>query len=222
MNNNQQNRDESLITFLELALDKDKKMTAEQNEDLERNLKAKEEANQKRLLAKLQRDKNPHIKELISKVEQSKENTDEFSGKLREETDKHDQVVDALVELKERLKIRTEEFEELKTKTEGQDEKIAGLKETIDGKQADVNKRLKVVEEARKINLFEDEKNRKYQQANAALRAKLDFIEAEYDYTSSVKQLSLDDFKELMNSNTHVNETIDGFTSKLGQVQKEI
>lgn len=34
-------------------LDKDKKMTAETNEDLERTLKAKEEANQKRLLAKL-------------------------------------------------------------------------------------------------------------------------------------------------------------------------
>ena len=85
-----------------------------------------------------------------------------------------------------------------------------------------MNKRLKVVEEARKINLFEDEKNRKYAQANAALKAKLDFIEQKYDYTSSVKQLSLDDFKELMNSNTNVNETIDGFTQKLTTVQKEI
>ena len=99
---------------------------------------------------------------------------------------------------------------------------MSELKGIIDGKQADVNKRLKVVEEARKINLFEDEKNRKYMQANAALKAKLDFIEQKYDYTSSVKQLSLDDFKELMNSNSHVNETIDGFTQKLGTVQKEI
>lgn len=99
---------------------------------------------------------------------------------------------------------------------------MAELKEIIDNKQADVNKRLKVVEEARKINLFEDEKNRKYLQANAALKAKLDFIEQKYDYTSSVKQLSLDDFKDLVNSNSHINETIEGFTSKLSGVQKDI
>jgi hypothetical protein len=93
-------------------------MTAEANEDLERNLKAKEEANQKRLLARLQRDKNPHIKELISKMEKKNENTEEFSIKLRDETEKHDQIVDALVEIKERLKLKTADFEEIKEKVE--------------------------------------------------------------------------------------------------------
>jgi hypothetical protein len=54
---------------------------------------------------------------------------------------------------------------------------LKDLKETIDEKQADVNKRLKIVEEARKINVYEEEKNRKYAKANAALKAKLEFIE---------------------------------------------
>jgi hypothetical protein len=60
---------------------------------------------------------------------------------------------------------------------------------------------LKAVEEARKINLFEEEKNRKYAKANAALKAKLQFIEEKYDYTSSATGLSLDDFRELVQSN---------------------
>lgn len=81
-------------------------MTAETNEDLERTLKAKEEANQKRLLAKLQRDKNPTIKELIAKVENNKENTEELGAKHREESEKHDQVLNELVELKERLRLK--------------------------------------------------------------------------------------------------------------------
>ena len=51
-------------------LDDEKKRIDESNEDLERQLKAKEEANLKRLLAKLQKDKNPEIKELIAKEEQ--------------------------------------------------------------------------------------------------------------------------------------------------------
>lgn len=50
-------------------LDDQKKITDEANEDFEKQLKAKEEANQKRLLAKIGRDKNPDIKELEQKIE---------------------------------------------------------------------------------------------------------------------------------------------------------
>lgn len=54
------------------------------------------------------------------------------------------------------------------------------------------------------------------------MKAKLEFIESKYDYTSSAKNMSLEDFKELMNSNANVNSTMGGFTSKLENVQKEI
>jgi hypothetical protein len=96
------------------------------------------------------------------------------------------------------------------------------MKADIDAKQAEVNANVKAVEEARKLNLYEDEKNRKYAKANAALKAKLDFIETKYDYTSSAKNMSLEDFKDLMNSNSNVNTTMDGFANKLGGIQKEI
>jgi hypothetical protein len=58
------------LTDQKERFDDEKKLTDEQNEDLERQLKAKEEANQKRLIAKLTRDKNPDIKELIAKEEE--------------------------------------------------------------------------------------------------------------------------------------------------------
>jgi hypothetical protein len=50
----------------------------------------------------------------------------------------------------------------------------------------------------------------------------LDFIEQKYDYSSNAKQLSIEDFKELMTSNTNINSTMGGFTDKLLVVQKEI
>jgi hypothetical protein len=71
---------------------------------------------------------------------------------------------------------------------------------------------LQEVEEARKTNKFEEEKNRKYAKANAALRAKLEFIESKYDFTSSAKSMSIDYFKDLINSNSDINSTVDGFT----------
>mmetsp|Transcript_7524 Transcript_7524/g.12700 ORF Transcript_7524/g.12700 Transcript_7524/m.12700 type:complete len:314 (-) Transcript_7524:26-967(-) len=203
-------------------LDEQKKATDEQNEDLERQLKAKEEANQKRLIAKLQRDKNPEIKELIQKEEQQMESNEDFNNKFREEREKLDQLLDEQVQLKETLKLTVERYEHTVKLIAVQDEELKSLRQVIEDKQKTVNGIHKEVEEARRVNEFEEEKNRKYAKANAALRAKLEFIESKYDYTSSAKNMSLEYFKDLMSSNQNVNSTMNGFTEKLSNIQKEI
>lgn len=63
----------------------------------------------------------------------------------------------------------------------------------------------KVVSEARRLNEAELDKRQRYLKANAALKAKLEFIESQYDYSSSAKQLSLSDFQDLIQSNLGVN-----------------
>lgn len=92
----------------------------------------------------------------------------------------------------------------------------------IKGKDVDALNRLKLVTEQRKVNTFEKDQNTKYLKQNAALKAKLDFIEQKYDYSSQAKQLSIADFKEIISSNTSVNNTLGGFTGKLENVQKDI
>lgn len=89
------------------------------------------------------------------------------------------------------------------------------LRVLIETKQANVDATLEKVKEERKINLEEEERNRKLQKANTALKAKLEFIETRYDYTSSAKGMSIQDFKELIESNLNVNGTLDGFTKDL-------
>jgi cytidylate kinase len=54
------------------------------------------------------------------------------------------------------------------------------------------------------------------------LKAKLEFIESKYDYSSAAKQMSINDFKELIESNLSVNKTVDAFTSNLDNIKKEI
>ncbi len=39
---------------------------------------------------------------------------------------------------------------------------------------------------------------------NAALKAKLEFIQSKYDFTTNVNLLNSDDFKQLMNTNEMV------------------
>ena len=203
-------------------LDEQKKTQDESNEDLEKQVKAKEETNMKRLQAKLARDKNPVVKDLIAAEEQQVEANEDFQNKLRGEYAKHDTLTDELIQVKENLTLTKAKFEE-NTKMVGEsDTELAALHATINTKQNDVNAKQKVVDEARKVNHLESEKNKNYTKANAALKAKLDFIETKYDYSSTAKQLSLDDFKELIASNVNVNSSMGTFTGKLDVVQKEI
>ncbi len=57
---------------------------------------------------------------------------------------------------------------------------------------------------------------------NAALKAKLDFIQAKYDFTSNVNKLNSDDFRALMSSNDIVNGTVKQFVDRLNVVKDEV
>ena len=165
-------------------LDDRKKATEESNEDLTRQLKAKEEANTKRMIAKLQRDKNPQIKELMAQEESQIEANEDFANKLREETEKHNTLLDELIQLKENFKLTKAKETETIVWKEEQSGEIGKLTEMIKQKQEEVNGKQKVVTEQTKVNVFEKDKNMKYAKANAALLAKLEFIESKYDYSS--------------------------------------
>jgi hypothetical protein len=54
------------------------------------------------------------------------------------------------------------------------------------------------------------------------LKAKLHFLLEKVDYTKAVKDLNLEDFRNLVNSNTHVNESIGTFVEKLTATKDEI
>ena len=50
----------------------------------------------------------------------------------------------------------------------------------------------------------------------------MEFIEINYDYTSTANDMNLDIFKKIVASNAEVNETVEGFVDKVGGVKKEV
>lgn len=78
-------------------LDEQKRQQEEQQEELKKQVLARDEANQKRLIAKLQRDKNAGVKDLQKQEEDQQETNDSFANKLVVETDKHDKLRDELM-----------------------------------------------------------------------------------------------------------------------------
>ena len=211
-----------MLTNKKEDLEDKKKETALHNESLEKDVKAKRETEMKRLKATIEKQKGPHMKELTQRVEDNSENNEEFRKKLREESEKHDQLIDDVVELREKFRLAKEQFDEVTVKIEKETEELKTLKDKIKVDQTEHDALLKKVEEARKVNLFEEEKNRKYSKANAALTAKLDFIEQKYDTSSAAEKLEKRDFDDLIASNINVNTVMETFKGKLDIVKAEI
>ena len=181
-----------------------RKLAEIKNEELRKELAAKEEIAVKRLQAKLNRDKNIEVKELIAQEETAVQHNQELIGKLDEEKKKYEGLLDEKLEIDERLLHATKDLEETKAKLAGQEVFITELKAKIEA-QSKITEDLNAkTEEEKKLNKIEEERFRKLAQMNAALRAKLEFIKQKYDFTTNVKVLNTDDFNSLMNSNTTV------------------
>ena len=72
----------------------------------------------------------------------------------------------------------------------------------INEKQDVVTKLTQHVDLARRTHDMNEQKFNNFEKTNAALDAKLNFIEDKYDYSSTAKGLTINDFQEIMNSNT--------------------
>lgn len=199
-----------------------KKAADIKNEELKKELAAKEEIAAKRLQAKLNRDKNADVKELIAKEETATQHNTELQQRLEEEKKKYEGLLDEKLEIDERLAITLKNLDFYKDKLLEQEDMIKDLKAKIDKQQGVADDLTAHVEDERKINKIEEERYRKLAQMNAALKAKLQFIQTKFDFTSNVNVLNTDDFKTLVTSNDQVNLTVKEFVGRLDVVKEEI
>ena len=201
-----------------------KKQAEIRNEELRKELAAKEEIAAKRLQAKLNKDKNVEVKELIAQEETATQHNQELQAKLEEEKKKYDGLLDEKLELDEKLDKTIKSLEFYKEKIHVQTEQIQKLKAEIEVQQRKTDDLSAHVENERKINKIEEERYRKLGQMNAALNAKLKFIQTKYDFTSNVNVLNTDDFKTLVTSNDMVRNTLrihDDLTDCIGELDCE-
>mmetsp|Transcript_35258 Transcript_35258/g.34263 ORF Transcript_35258/g.34263 Transcript_35258/m.34263 type:complete len:294 (+) Transcript_35258:767-1648(+) len=201
----------------------DKKIADMKNEELRKEMATKEEIAAKRLQAKLNRDKNADVKELIAQEETVMQHNVELAGQLAEEIKKFDTLQDEKLDIEEQLRLANLDYENKKKKIEDQEAAIKSIKDDI-GQQTIIVDGLNVqVEEEKKIQKFEKgDRHRKLAQMNAALKAKLHFISTNYDFTTNVKVLNTEDFRQLINSNDYVNKTVSEFVGKLDVVKDEV
>ena len=79
-----------------------------------------------------------------------------------------------------------------------------------------------MVTASKKTNKIEEDRNRRVQQEFTALTAKMEFIEANYDYTTTPEEMQVHFFTDLKKSNEDVNKTVDAFKEKVEGVKTEV
>ena len=75
--------------------------------------------------------------------------------------------------------------------------------------------------EDRKKNKEVEDRYRRLSQENGALTAKMMFLKEKLDFKSNVKKLNIEDFRQLVMSNSMVNESIASFLEKLNVIKTE-
>ena len=149
----------------------------------------------------MQRNKNIEVKELLQHKESAENHNRELTTKLADEKANHDKLLHDKLELDEQMEANTRLEKELQGKNAQTTEVLVQLKAKIDEQTKGTDELAAKVEEAKRLNKTEEEKYRRLVQQNAALKAKLEFIESKYDFTSNVNILKSDDFQQLMSTN---------------------
>ena len=126
------------------------------------------------------------------------------------------------LELDEQFKRKAEALDIDTDVVDEQDKLLAELKRQVEAEQAAVDVLEDSVTEAKIMNREQEDRHRRVEQENTALQAKLEFIEENYDYTSTAETMNMDIFNQIIRSNKNMNETVEGFVEQVHDVKKEV
>ena len=190
------------------------------NIELKHEIEAKITLNDNRIQKKVREANSEEIAEMKLKLEETNQKVADLENKIQREIKKiHDltkQIIKTNIQTQHRQEVQDkvlkdiekhrEELEELKKTYESLDNESDSLKDKL-GKEKTDNELLK-------------NRNKLLQEENAAVTSKYDFITKNYDFTTHLKRISMEDLKNLEQSNVLVNNTIDTFVDKVGAFKR--
>ena len=166
------------------------------------------------------------MKELLVNEENIKAEYEDYCNKLHAEIENYDNMLYDKMKLFETLERLDVDLKDDTETVKTQDALLAELKKQIEAEQTAVDLLEEQQTVDKKTNKTEEERHRRVEQEFTALTAKFEFIEDpdHYDYTSTPEDIgkNLHMFKDLQDSNTAVNHTVDEFKSKVSIVKEEV
>jgi DNA repair exonuclease SbcCD ATPase subunit len=198
----------------------ERKKYVDLNVELRHEIDSKNQLNEIRIQKKVKEANSEEIQNLNNHLNETNEKIKDLEDKIQKELEKiknfNNDIIKNNIELKhkeekkdelmETIDKRIKESTELKEKAEELNRNNEELKQKIGKEQTD--------------NELIRNRNKLLAEEYSALQSKYDFIKANYDYTTNLKKIKVDDLKNLTQTNNLVNSTIDTFVDKIGSFKK--
>ena len=190
------------------------------NIELRHEIEAKNTLNDNRIQKKVREANSEEIQEIKLKLEETNQKVTDLEGKIQKEIDKIHNFTKEIIKVNIQLKHRNEVEEDLKKYIAKQKEELEQAKKTYEVCEEESKTLKDKIGKEKTDNELLKNRNKLLQEENASITSQYDFITKNYDFTTNLKKISMEDLKNLAQSNTLVNTTIDTFVDKVGSFKR--
>ena len=190
------------------------------NIEINHELEAKTTLNDNRIQKKVREVNSEEINEIKLKLDETNQKVADLEGKIEKEIEKKYNLTKEIIKINIQLKHRKEVEDDLLKRLSKQKEELAQVKKIYESCE-DESKKLKdkILKEKTDYELIKN-RNKLLKEENSAITSKLEFITKNYDFTTNLKRISMEDLKNLAQSNNIINSTIDTFVDKIGSFKR--
>ena len=186
------------------------------NEELKREIEQKNQLNDMRIQKKVKENNSEEISKQEETLKKLVANGEDFEKKIYVEYNKSktfaSEIIKLNIEINKRLAMKEKVVEVLNEKYKEVDElkeKAEGLKEHYE----ETNNRLS---KAHTQNEILKNRNKMLSEEHASIVSRLKYITDNFDTSSNLKRISVEDMQVLTQTNSMVNDSINAFVNKVG------
>lgn len=186
------------------------------NDELKREIEQKSQLNEMRIQKKVKENNSEEIQKLQEDLKEKLEKCDELEKKVQVESDKSKAFTSEIIKLNIEIKQRETKKEKLMEILDEKYKQIDEFKEK-DDELKDVFHVLndKLIKFQADHEMLKN-KNKLLTEEHSSLFSKLNYITNNYDISSNLKRISMEDLKLLTQTNSMVNDSINTFVNKVG------
>ena len=190
------------------------------NIELRHEIEAKNTLNDNRIQKKVREANSEEIQEIKLKLDETNQKVADLENKIQKEIDKIHNFTKEIIKVNIQIKHRKEVEEDLLKITSKQKEELEQDKKTYEVCDEESKTLKDKIGKEKTDNELLKNRNKILQEENSAITSKFDFITKNYDFTTNLKKISMEDLKNLAQSNNLVNSTIDTFVDKVGSFKR--
>ena len=186
------------------------------NIELKHEIEAKKTLNDNRIQKKVRELNSEEIQDIKSRLAETNQKITELENKIKKEIEKIHNFTKDIIKINIQTAHRREIEEELQKEIKKHKEELDELKKTYETCETESETLKDKIGKEKTDNELWKNRNKILLGESAAVNSEYKFIDEKYDFTTNLKRISMEDLKNLAQSNNLVNSTIDTFMDKVG------